>query len=149
MVIPLGAPFVTPTQGVAYSDAMHAILGLEASDSCVGNVVALVLAPQMCATTGMTECPKASPLTLDQATPTQRCPTAIRTDPSGHRLVVVAAGTSSASAGLTIIETTAAMVPVGSTGNYPADPNDFVMQADGFVEHVRYQPSGLALIYGH
>lgn len=74
-------------------------------------------------------------------------PTGIASDGSGRRAIVVAAGTSTQTAGLTVIETTATTLPQGASALYPTDPDDRFF--DGPLSFgQRYQPSDVAVVYG-
>jgi hypothetical protein len=139
-------PFATPVHSCAWSEALFGLVAAEESNNCAGNLLSYIVALADCPMG--TNCALGDPLGLDQAVPTERCPRVVKSDPSGHRLVAVEAGSSTASAGLTAIETVPMMAPVGSTGTYPADPKDTHMDPDGVVNHQRYQPRGLAILYG-
>lgn len=74
-------------------------------------------------------------------------PRAIAAAGSGRRVIVVAAGTSTQSAGLTVIEATATRLPQGASALYPVDPDDRFF--NGPIElGQRYQPLDVAVVYG-
>ncbi len=74
-------------------------------------------------------------------------PRAIAAAGSGRRVIVVAAGTSTQTAGLTVIEATATRLPQGASALYPVDPDDRFF--DGPIElGQRYQPVDVAVVYG-
>lgn len=154
-VTPLNqAGFAAPVGAAAYSDAMQAVLAVQSGMDGPPRVLGFVVGIRKCAGTQVNgrcdgELQTGESLSLADATPTYPFPRAIAADPSGHRLVVVAAGSSTATAGLTVIETAARTVPIGSSGLYPSDPTDtFTTRAEGFVGHQRYQPNSVGVLYG-
>lgn len=69
--------------------------------------------------------------------------------PTGSRLLVVSAGTSSTTAGLTAIDATPEAAPDGSSVLYPRDPDESKTEPNGQVVHQRYQPFHVGVLYGH
>lgn len=77
-----------------------------------------------------------------------RFATGITTDGPGRRVVVVSAGSTAETAGLSIIDTYSNQRPIeGSSVLYPLDPDDTSLGAlpDNAA---RYRPRGVAVIYG-
>lgn len=72
-------------------------------------------------------------------------PSDIVAGPGGYQVLVISSGTSSATAGLTVID--AAYPPTGSTVSYFRDPNDFYIDS-GLMFRERYQPRKLGVLYG-
>jgi len=70
---------------------------------------------------------------------------AIAADGPGRRIVVAGAGTSSLTAGLTVIETELdELEPAFTSTLYPRDPED----QGTFDQRERYRPIDLAVVYG-
>lgn len=72
-------------------------------------------------------------------------PSDIVSGPGGYQVLVISSGTSSATAGLTVIDAT--YPPTGSTVSYFRDPNDFYIDS-GLMFRERYQPRKLGVLYG-
>ena len=69
--------------------------------------------------------------------------------PGGSRLVVVSVGTTTAAAGLTMIDARLDPGPDGSTATYPLDPDDKFTILNSKVEvRQRYHPQKVAVLYG-
>jgi DNA-binding beta-propeller fold protein YncE len=75
-------------------------------------------------------------------------PMGIAAAPGGRRVIVVSAGTSTETAGLTVIDPDLATGLDGSTISYPLDPDDSFTTAQGQIGYQRYRPSGVAITYG-
>jgi len=75
-------------------------------------------------------------------------PRGIAVTPGGGRVVLVSAGTSSQSAGLTVIDPDIEAGLQGSTISYPRDTEDSYPVAGGQSGHQRYRPSRIAISYG-
>lgn len=75
-------------------------------------------------------------------------PSDIVAGPQGRRVLVISSGTSSASAGLTIIDTDPLIAPEGSTVSYLRDRDD-VYREGGVELRQRYQPFKAGALYGH
>ncbi|MFO0728030.1 MAG: hypothetical protein U1E65_29890 [Myxococcota bacterium] len=73
-------------------------------------------------------------------------PSDIVAAPGGSGILLVSAGTSSASAGLTIIDAT--VPPTASTVTYFRDPTDMYRDPSGPMFPERYQPRRLGILYG-
>jgi DNA-binding beta-propeller fold protein YncE len=136
--------FPTTVGAAAYSDAMSAVWALEVGPNGAPHILGFGTAapngPDCTACAGQ-------PLGFDKAINTLYNPTDIAVDPSGARMLVVEAGTSTASSGLTVIETMLGADAVGSTGIYPVDPNDATTQ-NGLIVNARYQPAHIGILYG-
>lgn len=127
--------FVRGVGEAVYADELDAVLALDVvGSSGSGRVLGFV--PLADAALG-----------LENSVKTLNFPTGIAADGSGRRAVVVAAGTSTETAGLTVIESTASTLPQGASALYPTDPDDRFF--DGPVDFgQRYQPSDVAVVYG-
>ena len=75
-------------------------------------------------------------------------PRGIASVPGGRRVIVVSAGTSTESAGLTIIDPDLETGLDASTVSYPKDPDDTYVNLLGEYESQRYRPEGVAVSYG-
>ncbi|MCK6551920.1 hypothetical protein L6R52_39165 [Myxococcota bacterium] len=134
----LASGFPLPTGAAAYSEQIKGVLAIQEGDVGAPRVLTYVV-------------PGAEGLSLGASVPTLLRPTDIAADPSGRRLFAVAAGTSTGTAGLTVLET--AVDPegkvsvAGSSGYYPTDPDDTYMDGD-FEARQRYQPTNVGILYG-
>ncbi|MBK6683154.1 MAG: hypothetical protein IPG45_01665 [Deltaproteobacteria bacterium] len=130
-----GAAFAGPTGIATYSDAIPGVLAVYTDEQ---NGASRVLGWE----------DGGSKLPDDQQVTTLRSATGITSDGPGRRVVVVAAGTSSTTAGLTVIDTFSNQQPLqSSTALYPTDPDDN-SAGDPLVSGTRYRPRGVAVIYG-
>lgn len=139
------AGFAGAVGPAAFSDLMQAVLAVQSGKDGPPHVLGFVVAVKG-------NCPASDPcdgqmLPFSAATPTFSFPGDIAVDPSGHRMMVVAAGTSTQTAGLTVIETAAGVLPVGSSSTYPVDPDD-TFGSGATLGHQRYRPTHLAILYG-
>lgn len=123
----LGA-FPGPVGEAAYSDASGCVFAL-ASEGPFG--VGRVLGFD-------TETRRARE--VDRAVRTFDFPSGIAVDGSGRRLLVVATGGTTSTAGITLVDSAPALDggAVGSSGDYPRDESDVR----------RYRPAGVAIVYG-
>jgi DNA-binding beta-propeller fold protein YncE len=148
------AAFPGPVGAATYADDANTIVALSVGPDGAPHVFSYVTVPRG-------TCPPTNPcdglsLGLDAEVNTLLYPVDIASDPSGHRVMVIEAGTSTASSGLTVIETRTESAPgaavinidvLGSTGLYPLDPTDTVTEGERTV-HNRYQPFRFAIAYG-
>ncbi len=138
--------FARPVGRAAYSENMQAVLALDA-DPGARRVLAL-LPRANCPEDVNLQCGLALP--LSDATETTELPVDLAADGAGRQLLVIGTGSSTAGAGLTLIETFAGVrqVPVGARTLYPGDPDDTFRQGRDLIGRERYQPSSVAIIYG-
>jgi hypothetical protein len=119
----LGAAFSDTTGIATYSEAIPGVLAVRQSSAGKGTVLGW----------------EDGGISLEAKVPTLFFPTGITTDGAGRRAVVVAAGVSNLDAGLTVIDTFGnGAAPVGSSISYPLDT----------THKARYQPKGVAVVYG-
>ncbi|MBI4819817.1 MAG: hypothetical protein HY791_26320 [Deltaproteobacteria bacterium] len=118
----------------AFSAAMQSILCIEAGTNPRPRVHAYSVATS-------------SGWKLETAVGTLPDPSGIAAAPGGARLVVVSAGTTTTSSGLTMIDTDIEVGPDGSTISYPTDPDDTFVRGSSTI-HQRYQASRVAVLYG-
>ncbi len=130
----------------AFSENMQAVLALDA-DPSARRVLAL-LPRANCPTNLQQNC--GEPIPAREATPTTEVPVDISADGVGRQIIVVGAGTSTAGAGLTLIETFEAFqqLPIGTRTTYPGDPEDTFVEGRNLVRRQRYQPRAVTFIYG-
>jgi hypothetical protein len=127
--------FVKPVGRAAYADELDAVLALDVStENTPGRVLGFITSAD-------------EALTVDEGVRTLSVPTGIASDGVGRRALVVAAGTSTETAGLTMVETTAAALPAGASALYPTDPDDR-FQVGPVELGQRYQPADVAIVYG-
>jgi len=119
-----------------YSDRMRSIFALQSDP--VENI-ARVLAYSVAAKSGFE---------VETAVRTLPIPAGIAAGPGGRRIVVVSAGTSTLTAGLTVIDADIDEGAEGSTVSYPQDEGDTFTTPSGFTGRQRYVPSKVAVIYG-
>lgn len=125
-----------PVEGCTFSDEMQAVFGVYVNpDSGASRAISFYV-------------PTQEGLTLDEGTQALPNPTGIATGAGGRRVIVVSAGTSSATAGLTVIDTFPDAIPDGSSTLYPLDPDDTFTSPGGAVLKQRWRPQGVAVIYG-
>ena len=138
--------FARPVGRAAYSENMQAVLALDA-DPSARRVLAL-LPRANCPEDVNQQCGQALP--LSDATETTELPVDLAADGAGRQLLVIGTGSSTAGAGLTLIETFAGVrqLPVGARTLYPGDPDDTFRQGRDLIGRERYQPSSVAIIYG-
>lgn len=123
-----------------FSDEIQSILALERRTDGAGRVHTFVV-------------PVEHAVAADDAVQTNLNPVDLSCDPSGRRAIAVSVGTSTETAGLTVVEASfdAAQdrlnLPVGSSRLYPPDPNDTYQDGD-FTLHQRYQPAHVAILNG-
>lgn len=134
-VLPNGA-LARGVEGATFSDEMQAVFGANVDQSNGSSRVVSFHVPTQ---TG---------LTLDEGTQALPAPAGIATGAGGRRVIVVSAGTSSATAGLTVIDTFPDAIPDGSSTLYPLDPDDTFTSPGGAVLKQRWRPRGVAVIYG-
>lgn len=138
--------FARPVGLAAYSENMQAVLAL---DAALETRRVLALVPRANCTSDVSElCGQALP--VSDATPTTERPVDLAADGVGRQIIVVGAGSSTAAAGLTLIETFAGVreLPIGARSPYPGDPDDTFRQGRNFIARQRYQPRSVAVIYG-
>ena len=131
----LAEGFATRAGAAAFSARMLAVLAIQYDDD---GPAPRIVAYSVAASQGFP---------LETAVGTLPLPSDIAAGPGGGRLVVVSAGTSSTTAGLTVIDTDDELPPEGSSTTYPRDPDDTYLEGS-FVAHQRYQPNKLGLLYG-
>lgn len=71
--------------------------------------------------------------------------TGITTDGAGRRVIVVGAGTSTLTSGITVLDTRFDRAPEATSTLYPQDPEE----VDASGRPVRYQPAGVAVPFGN
>lgn len=127
--------FVKPVGEATYNDALDAVLSLDVDpDNGAGRVLGFIA-------------PADEALRVDEGVRTLNFPTGIASDGIGRRAMVVAAGTSTQTAGLTVLEARPGSLPEGASALYPVDPDDrFEVGPSSFGQ--RYQPSDVAVVYG-
>lgn len=134
-----GGGFAAPVDLAVYSESLQAVLGVN-RDQTIGRILAYSIAAE-----------QGTP--LDGAVETLENPAAIAADGTGRRFVVVSAGSSTASAGLTIVDSSANELR-GSGRLYLGDPEDTVLLPSGapnqppVIVRQRYQPRSVAIVYG-
>jgi hypothetical protein len=132
--------FPTGVFQIAYSAEIPALLGVQRSPDGTGRVHTYVLAND-------------KSTFAEDGIQTYLNPVDISADPTGRRAIVVSIGTSTASSGLTVIESAFNAVagslraPIGSSRLYPPDPDDTYGDGD-FLLHQRYRPTSVAVING-
>lgn len=139
----LGGAFPSGVFAVSFSDQIQSLLGLERRPDGTGRVHTYVV-------------PAEGSIGGESSVQTHLNPVDISADPSGRRAVIVSVGTSTQTAGLTIVETAfdtladRLQIPVGSSRLYPEDPDDtFMIQGnDDFIYHQRYQPARVGVLNG-
>ena len=138
--------FARPVGRAAFSENMQAVLALDA-DPTARRVLAL-LPRANCPQDVMLQCGQALP--VSDATPTTESPVDLAADGVGRQVLVIGAGSSTAAAGLTLIETFAGIrqLPIGARSLYPGDPDDTFIEGRNLVGRQRYQPRSVAIIYG-
>ncbi len=128
--------FVRPVVGATYSEEMNAVLGVNVNASNgASRVIAFVVLPP-------------EGLSLEEGTQALNYPAGIASDGAGRRVIVVSVGTSSATAGLTVIDTFPDHLPDGSSTLYPLDPDDTYLSPKGTLLKQRWRPAAVAVIYG-
>lgn len=131
---PLGN-FARPVGQAAYADELDAVLALEAdTGEGPGRTLGFIA-------------PAAEALRVGEGVQTLAHASAIASDGVGRRALVVAVGTSTETAGLTLVETTATTLPNGASALYPVDPDDRFRSGTIEVSR-RYQPADVAIVYG-
>lgn len=138
--------FARPVGRAAFSENMQAVLALDA-DPLARRVLAL-LPRANCPQDISLQCGQALPVA--DATPTTESPVDLAADGVGRQVLVIGAGSSTAAAGLTLIETFPGIrqLPIGARSLYPGDPDDTFVAGRNFVGRQRYQPRSVAIIYG-
>jgi hypothetical protein len=126
--------FVRPVLTASYSEEAKALLAPELATQDDTRVLAF-LVPE-----GRGVSRADSNLTLPNARE-------IAGDGTGKRMIVISAGTSTANAGLTILENAAGALPVGSRSLYPLDPDDTYVVGAATLRQ-RYSPSNVGVVYG-
>jgi hypothetical protein len=136
----MGGVFPAGVFAAAFSDQIQSVLAIERRADGTGRVHTFVV-------------PTEGAVSANDAIQTNLNPMDISADPSGRRAIVVSVGTSTETAGLTVIETAFDVaqdrlkIPVGSSRLYPEDPEDAFMIGD-FTFHQRYQPARVAVLNG-
>jgi hypothetical protein len=125
--------FVRPVRLAAFADELPGILAVDSSAR-----------PRVVGYSPLAD----EALGVNDAVPTLPEVSGIAADGSGRRLVVVAAGTSTQTAGLTVLDCFAGQLPEGSSALYPTDPDDTYRQGAVFVARQRYRPASVGVIYG-
>jgi hypothetical protein len=134
-VFPQGG-FVKGVEFATFSEDFQSIMGLTINPD---NGAARVIAFNVVTKEGFT---------LDEGNQALNRPMGIVADGAARRIFVPAAGTSSATAGITALETFADQLPVGSSTLYPLDPDDTYLSEGGVTLRQRWRPKGAAVIYG-
>ena len=133
------AGFPVPVDLAVYSDALRSVLGVDRSGR-VGRILSFHVPSE-----------RASP--LNESVETLENPAGVATDGTGRTLVVVASGTSTQSAGLTLVDTFVNRLE-GSAQLYPSDPDDTYVITPASPDRAevrgrhRYQPTSVAVVYG-
>ena len=128
----------SPVGMAVYSEALRAVLGVDVR-STIGRILALGVG----GTSGLG----------NTGLETLENPMAIATDGPGRRFIVVSAGSSTTTAGLTIGDTFISSIEAGAQ-LYPGDPDDTFFVSSGspdrepVVGRQRYQPLSVAIAYG-
>ncbi|MEL7369740.1 MAG: hypothetical protein AAFN74_12560 [Myxococcota bacterium] len=138
--------FARPVGMAAYSENMEAVLALDASD---GSRRVLALLPRANCPEDVSQlCGEALP--VSDATPTTELPVDLAADGVGRQILVIGVGSSTAAAGLTLIETfgVRGQIPIGARSLYPGDPDDTFSVGGNTLGRQRYQPQSVAIIYG-
>lgn len=138
--VPLAGRFPTGVFQIAYSAEIPSLIGVQRSPDGTGRAHSYILASN-------------KSTFPEDAVQTYLNPLDISADPTGRRAVIVSAGTSTASAGLTVVESSFDAVgggiraPIGTSRLYPPDPDDTFVDGS-FTLHQRYQPASVAVING-
>ena len=132
----LGGSFSGVVENAVYSDKSLSVLAIQRNPA---ENISRVLSYSVLGRDG---------LGLANAVGTLSEPSGIAAGPGGRRVIVVSAGTSTRSAGLTVIDTDLDLGPDGSTTRYPLDPDDTFVTPAGFTERQRYRPNKVAVLYG-
>lgn len=125
--------FEVPVRDLVFSERGAMVLGLLTSEPSVF--------------VGAYSVPDQAAFPSDQSIGTLPLPGGLAASAGGSRVVVVSAGTSTGSAGLTVIDPVAGLVPTGSTILYPRDPTDTYTEG-GNTFRQRYRPHRVAALYG-
>lgn len=135
----LGGRFAASVEFAVYSEAARALFGVN-REGRLGQVLAYSVANE-------------SGAPIATAIETLERPTGIAADGTGRRFIVVAAGSSTTTAGFTIIDTFVDRFQ-GSSRLYPGDPEDTFLVSSGSPDRdpvlgrQRYRPSSVAIAYG-
>lgn len=142
--ITLPGALAAPVDLAVYSEPLRAVVGVN-RDGVLGRVIALTVSVDG------TVPGRTTP--LEGAIETLEEPMGIAADGTGRRFIVVAAGSSTASAGLTIIDSSSNALQ-GSGRLYPGDPDDTYPISSGSPDREpvlgrqRYRPSSVAVAFG-
>jgi hypothetical protein len=132
--------FSAPVELTVFSDSLLSVLGIYREGSA-GRMLSYHV-------------PSQTGLPLDASVETLSRPTGVAIDGTGRRAVVVAAGTSTAGAGLTLVDAFVDRLEGSGRWLYPGDPDDtFTRPPNGLGEaprvgRQRYQPASVAVVYG-
>lgn len=137
----LDGSFPAGVFAATFSDQIQSVLALERRPDGTGRVHTYIV-------------PAEGAISAEDAVQTHLNPVDISADPSGRRAVIVSVGTSTQTAGLTIVETAfdtladRLEVPIGSSRLYPEDPDDTYMIGGNrdFIYHQRYRPARVAVL---
>jgi DNA-binding beta-propeller fold protein YncE len=129
----LGGQFVVPVQNLVYSQRGEMLLGILTSEPSVF--------------VGAFNVPDQVGLPVDKAVGTLPLPTGVAVGPAGARVIVVSAGTSTGSAGLTLVDPVLGEEPTGSTVSYLRDPTETYVER-GATLRQRFRPYKVAALYG-
>ncbi|MBI2372539.1 MAG: hypothetical protein HYV07_00935 [Deltaproteobacteria bacterium] len=130
----LGGGLAAPCGAAAYSSAIEAIVCIEAGSNPRPRIHSYSIATY-------------AGSKLENAVGALPEPSGIASGPGGARLVVVSAGTTTTSAGLTMIDTDLEKGLDGSTVSYPRDPDDTFLLGSSTI-HQRYHANRVAVLYG-
>lgn len=127
------AAFPIPVRDLVFSDRGEMLLGIHATDpNTFVNGYNL---------------PDSQPFPAAESVGTLPLPGGIAAGASGSRVIVVSAGTSTGSAGFTILDPQPGESPTGSTILYPRDPIETFTEG-GNTFRQRYRPAKVAALYG-
>ncbi len=135
----VGGSFAAPVDLTVYSESLRAVLGLDRSER-IGRILSFHV-------------PSETGLPVELAVETLEAPAGLATDGTGRRAVAVSTGSSTATAGLTVVDSFVDRLE-GSSQLYPADPEDTFRLSSGadgrppVRGRQRYQPSSVAVAYG-
>lgn len=136
---PSSGSFSSSVDLAVYSDSLRAVIGLDRSGT-LGQLQYFHV-------------PSQSAGGAEQSATTLEQPTGMATDGTGRRIIVVAAGSSTVTAGLTVVDAFSDRLE-GSSQLYPGDPEDtFVIlpatpDRAAVLGRQRYRPSSVAVVYG-
>ncbi len=129
----LGNPFLAPVRELVFSERGQMLLGILASDPSVF--------------VGSYDLINKAGFPLEDAVGTLPLAGGMASAAGGTRVIVVSAGTSTGSAGFTVVDPVRSEVPTGSTVTYLRDPTDTYTEG-GNTFRQRYRPHRVAALYG-